>query len=59
LGQAVIEKTLITTNPVIATGQEVKWKITIIASGGSIKDFQIKDILPVELTHVTSKVLLS
>jgi len=59
LGQAVIEKTLITTNPVIATGQEVKWKITVLASGGSIKDFQIKDTLPIELAHVTSKVLFS
>jgi fimbrial isopeptide formation D2 family protein len=50
-GNGSIEKTLIGDGIVTKTGDIVTWKITVTASGGSIKDFEIKDKLPAELAY--------
>jgi fimbrial isopeptide formation D2 family protein len=59
IGRAVIEKTLIGSGLVTATGQEIQWKITVTASGGNIKDFEIKDTLPDQLEYVNYTVVTS
>ncbi len=57
VGRAVVEKTPIGSGLVTATGQEIQWKITVTASGGNIKDFEIKDILPNQLEYADYSVL--
>jgi len=61
IGRPVIVKTLISppSGGVSKVGELVKWKITVTASGGSIKDFEIKDILPSQLEYVNYSVLTS
>ncbi|MDR0282148.1 MAG: DUF11 domain-containing protein [Candidatus Peribacteria bacterium] len=54
IGRPVIVKTLVSppSGGVSKVGEKVKWNIVVTASGGSIKDFQIKDILPSQLEYV-------
>jgi hypothetical protein len=50
-GSLHIEKSLISPAQVTATGQEVKWKIVVTATGAAVQDFEIRDTLPKELSY--------
>jgi hypothetical protein len=50
-GTLQVEKNLISPAFVTSTGEAVTWKLVVTASGAAVKDFEIRDTLPKELSY--------